>query len=93
MRELSFQEQQIDITFLRVVMYAIIKSLTWYVQSKKMCSKATTFPLISVFSFKILDSLSSAKSLRFPKINYKCIIANGRPELLISLKLSSCGLV
>ena len=53
MRELSFHEQQIDIPFLRVVMYSIIESLTWQVQSKKMCSNATTSTFPSNFSLLI----------------------------------------
>ena len=54
--ELSSHEQQIDIPFLRVVMYSVIESLTWYVNSiQEMGSKATTFP--SNFSLLIYDVL------------------------------------
>ena len=54
MREFSVHEQQIDIPFLRGLMYSITESLTWYVTSiQKMCSKATTFP--SNFSLLIYD--------------------------------------
>ena len=68
MRELSFHEQQIDIPFLRVLMYSIIESLTWYVNSiQEMGSKATTFP--SNFSLLILlwRAVSEAKGSRYLK--------------------------
>ena len=66
MRELSSHEQQIDIPFLRVLMYSIIESLTWYVNSiQEMGSKATTFP--SNLSFHLWRAVSEAKGSRYLK--------------------------